>query len=125
MTARCLPPRLALEVLSGTKGTRDQFFTLASALNVSGVLAAMNLEQHRLGEIKAAQQTVARSFLAASNSGIWAVTHGEFPALALGLEIFDCQLGQATLSAALAAEYVFSEKLRVNREAKEAIKKAA
>ena len=90
-----------------------------------GALAAMDLERNKFSEIKAAQHAVAKSFLAGNNTGIWAIQHRDFPTVAAGLAIYDRQLASATLLAALAAEYGVAEQMRLNREAKEAGRKAA
>ncbi|MGF6440316.1 hypothetical protein [Paraburkholderia youngii] len=125
MIHRCLPPRLALEVLRGTSGNRDVFLPLAGAVSMSGLLAAMGIELERLPEIKAAQHAVAKSFVAGNTTGNWVIQDSHFPVVAAGLEIYDRQLSSAPLSAALAAEHGFAEQMRLNREAKEARRKAA
>lgn len=113
---RCLRPRVALDVLHGTRGVKALFFHLAEAATLSGAFCAMGLEDDSLDVVRCGQQTIGLAFVKARETEIWAISHEDFSNIHLLLEVFERQIEVAGQSQILAAEAWVKERQQDERK---------
>jgi hypothetical protein len=120
-----LKPRIALEVLRGTHGTRHTFYALAEAAAIAGAYCAFGVEREGFEAIHAGSQECAAAYAEGKVTGIWAIKHTALLALARMLDVYDRQLGQVTRLQAEAARQAVSGRQQTRAQETETVRRAA